>query len=163
MSYTEVMEKLGGAKVLGSIGSEMDLMEAIRSGLPVRALDAMLDHLVTATVLQVEVFGLVGSARTLQRKRMQQRAATGKASGNRRTSRLKPVVLSPAESDNLARLARLVVRAEEVFGDNDKARRWLGTPNRVLGGTRPLSLLDNDVGALAVERVLGRIQYGVYS
>lgn len=163
MSYTEVMEKLGGAKVLGSIGSEMDLMEAIRSGLPVRALDAMLDQLVTATVLQGEVFGLVGSARTLQRKRTQQRAVTNKAPGNRRAPRPKPIVLSAAESDNLARLARLVVRADEVFGDHDKARRWLGTANRALGGRRPLSMLDNDVGALAVERVLGRIQYGVYS
>lgn len=36
-------------------------------------------------------------------------------------------------------------------------------PNRALGGERPLALLDSDVGSLAVERVLGRIEHGVYS
>jgi putative toxin-antitoxin system antitoxin component (TIGR02293 family) len=63
----------------------------------------------------------------------------------------------------LARLARLLVRAEEALGDREKAHRWLSTPNRALGGRRPLTLLDNDAGALAVERVLGRIEHGVYS
>ena len=71
--------------------------------------------------------------------------------------------LSVDESDRLARLARLVVRAEEALGDAEKARHWLTQPNRALGGQRPLTLLDSDAGALAVERVLGRIELGVYS
>jgi putative toxin-antitoxin system antitoxin component (TIGR02293 family) len=56
-----------------------------------------------------------------------------------------------------------VVRAEEAFGDEEKARRWLSRPNRAVGGHAPLTLLDSDAGALAVERVLGRIEHGVYS
>jgi uncharacterized protein (DUF2384 family) len=32
-----------------------------------------------------------------------------------------------------------------------------------LGGVRPLQALDSDAGALAVERVLGRIEHGLYS
>ena len=62
-----------------------------------------------------------------------------------------------------ARLARLLVRAEEALGDPLKARRWLSKPSRALGGQRPLSLLDSDTGALSVERILGRIEHGVYS
>jgi putative toxin-antitoxin system antitoxin component (TIGR02293 family) len=87
----------------------------------------------------------VGSARTLQRKR----AARGR--------------LSSDESDRLARLARILAQAVLAFGSQDKARRWLVKPNRALSGRTPLGLLDSDAGTLAVERVLGRIEHGVYS
>ena len=50
-----------------------------------------------------------------------------------------------------------------TLGDPEKAGRWLSQPNRALDGQRPLTLLDSDAGALAVERVLGRIEHGVYS
>ena len=50
-----------------------------------------------------------------------------------------------------------------MFGDQEKAIVWLGTPNRALGGDRPLDLLDTDMGARMVEDILGRIAYGVYS
>jgi uncharacterized protein (DUF2384 family) len=33
-------------------------------------------------------------------------------------------------------------------------------PNRALGGSAPLKLMDTEVGARAVEGVLGRIAYG---
>jgi len=39
----------------------------------------------------------------------------------------------------------------------------MGKANRALGGRVPLHLLDSDAGAQAVERVLGRIEHGVYS
>jgi putative toxin-antitoxin system antitoxin component (TIGR02293 family) len=50
-----------------------------------------------------------------------------------------------------------------MIGDQDKAIEWLGTPNRALGGERPLDQLDTDTGAHMVEDILGRIAYGVYS
>ena len=70
--------------------------------------------------------------------------------------------LSAAESDRLARLARILVRAEQALGDEEKARRWLTRENRALGDAQPLALLDSDAGAEAVEQVLGRIEHGVY-
>lgn len=63
----------------------------------------------------------------------------------------------------VARLARLLVRAEEALGDEERAHHGLSRPNRALGGHVPLTLLDSDAGALAVERVLGRIEHGVHS
>jgi len=50
-----------------------------------------------------------------------------------------------------------------MIGDQEKAIAWLGTPNRALGGERPLELLDTDLGTRMVEDILGRIAYGVYS
>ena len=146
MSFSQVVKRLGGTKVLGDGSrSEGELIFAIRAGLPVKALDTFLEHLANG-FLQGEIFRLIGSERTLQRKR-----ATPKAR------------LSPAESDRLTRVVRVFSRADEAFGDPEKAGRWLSKPNRALGGVRPLTLLDSDLGALAVERILGRIEHGIYS
>jgi putative toxin-antitoxin system antitoxin component (TIGR02293 family) len=71
--------------------------------------------------------------------------------------------LSPAESDRLARVVRIIARAEEALGDRGKAHRWLRKANRALAGKRPLDLLASDAGARMVERILGRIEHGVYS
>ena len=54
----------------------------------------------------------------------------------------------------LARVVRVATRAEEALADEAKAHRWLRTPNRALSGRAPLDLLDTDIGARTVERVL---------
>jgi putative toxin-antitoxin system antitoxin component (TIGR02293 family) len=146
MSAMSVALKLGGKRVLRrDITSDNDLIALVRAGLPSTALDHVLDELADAAGSQADVYRVVGSMRTLQRKRTMR------------------TPLSADESDRLARLARLVVRAEEALGDAGRAHQWLGRPNRALGGERPLTLLDSDTGALAVERVLGRLEHGVYS
>lgn len=146
MSTGAVIAKLGGKKALGNNPrSEAGLIAAIRKGLPVAALDSVLESFSLLTGLHSALYNVVGRPRTLQRKRTERSA------------------LSADESDRLARLARIMVRAEEVFGDDAKAHAWLGTPNRALGGESPLSLLDSDAGSLAVQQVLGRIEHGVYS
>lgn len=60
--------------------------------------------------------------------------------------------MSSDESDRRARLARLLVRTEEVLGTEDKAIAWLNTPNCALGGEVPLHLLDSDAGAVRWSR-----------
>ncbi len=71
--------------------------------------------------------------------------------------------LSAIASDRVFRIARIMVRAEEVFEDVDIARDWLNRPNQALGGKKPLELLSTDAGTESVEDVLGRIEDGVYS
>ena len=73
------------------------------------------------------------------------------------------LLLTPAESDRTARMARVYANAVEMIGDDEKAIAWLNTPNRALAGEKPLDRLDTDVGARTVEDVLGPIAYGVYS
>ena len=64
------------------------------------------------------------------------------------------------ESDRLYRLDRIITIAKLYLGDADLAMRWLKQPNRSLGGSPPLELIDTEPGARAVENVLGRIAYG---
>lgn len=71
--------------------------------------------------------------------------------------------LSVDESDRDLRLARVAAAAEDLFGDQHKAATWLKKPNRALGNTTPLSQMDTDVGVRQVERVLMRIEHGIFS
>jgi putative toxin-antitoxin system antitoxin component (TIGR02293 family) len=65
------------------------------------------------------------------------------------------------EPDSLR--ARVAARVAEVLGSEEKASRWLMTPNRALGGEPPIALLETDLGARQVEDVLGRIEHGIHS
>ena len=70
--------------------------------------------------------------------------------------------LRTAESDRLARAARLLGMAVELCeGDLPAARRWLGTPSAVLGGESPLAVARTEVGAREVEALAARLEHGV--
>ena len=77
--------------------------------------------------------------------------------------RLKEGVFSPEESDRLARVAKILKRAHEVFGNPEKARGWMNTQLASFDGETPLQRADTFLGATQVEDVLGRIDYGVYT
>jgi putative toxin-antitoxin system antitoxin component (TIGR02293 family) len=77
--------------------------------------------------------------------------------------RLKQEVLSPDESDRLARVANILKRAREIFGSVEKAREWMNTPLSAFEGETPLRRADTSMGADQVDDVLGRIDYGIYS
>jgi putative toxin-antitoxin system antitoxin component (TIGR02293 family) len=62
-----------------------------------------------------------------------------------------------------SRVVRVHALAIEMIGDEQKAIAWLNTPNRALGGEKPIDWLGTDTGARAVGDLLGRIAYGVYS
>lgn len=66
------------------------------------------------------------------------------------------------ESDRLVRTARVFARAIELFeGDAGRARDWLTSPVRALGGRTPLAFASTDVGAIEVEHVMGRLEQGI--
>jgi putative toxin-antitoxin system antitoxin component (TIGR02293 family) len=71
--------------------------------------------------------------------------------------------LGPEESDRVARFARLIGKAIEVFQTEENARRWLKSPQVGLGGAVPLDYAETEIGAREVEDLLGRIEFGVYS
>jgi putative toxin-antitoxin system antitoxin component (TIGR02293 family) len=121
--------------------SAPELVGTLRKGLPYEALVILLEKLGVPPRQLYDVIGI--SDRTLARRK----------SGR----------LTPAESDRLYRVFRMVAQAKEVLGDLNKARHWLTHPNRALGGESPLALLDTDVGARQVEEVLLRIEHGMYS
>ena len=70
----------------------------------------------------------------------------------------------PDESDRLLRASRLFAKALALFeGDRDAATEWLTTAQTALGGTVPLDLAKSEVGAREVERLVGRLEHGVFS
>ena len=71
--------------------------------------------------------------------------------------------LSPDESDKVTRFSRLLALAADLFGSIEKGRAWLKHPQRGLGGAIPLDYAETEVGAQEVEKLLGRIDYGVYT
>jgi len=71
------------------------------------------------------------------------------------------VVRESAEKASAQRMERIAALAEQVFGDREKARRWLRRPRRTLQGQTARSQLASDSGAQIVEDMLRRIQQGM--
>jgi putative toxin-antitoxin system antitoxin component (TIGR02293 family) len=63
---------------------------------------------------------------------------------------------------NPEELTKVVARATEVFGDQDVAFRWLGTPVGALDYATPISCLSTHRGAVRVNDVLTQIEHGVW-
>lgn len=72
-------------------------------------------------------------------------------------------LLPPLPDDPAARLALIRARAKAVFGDPEKAWKWLNRPNRALAQKTPLEMIDTDTGFQSVLTILGRLEHGVYS
>ena len=62
----------------------------------------------------------------------------------------------------LVRCARTFALALHVLQDRQSAARWLKSRQPELGGSIPLKLLQTEVGARTVERVLGRMEHGLH-
>jgi putative toxin-antitoxin system antitoxin component (TIGR02293 family) len=71
--------------------------------------------------------------------------------------------LSLDESDRLARVARLWELSVRVFGDPDKARRWLTKPKIRFQEKTPLQLMRTEVGGHGVEEMLVQIDEGYFA
>ena len=124
-------------------GGTAELIRQVEQGFPFRALEL----LESASGLEPgRIAGLIGlPQRTLARR---------KAAGR----------LSPEESERLLRLALVFENAVRLFeGDAGGAVRWLASPNRALGGKTPLSYSRTEIGARAVESLIGRLEHGVFS
>ena len=144
MGAEAIAEVLGGRKVLGkAIKNADDLALLVRKGLPAGSVTVLAGRLHVGNNVLWRKLGI--PQRTLTRRLSQSS------------------LLTPARSDRTVRIARVYTHAMEMIGDENKAIEWLGTPNRALGGARPLDQLDTDLGARAVEDILGRIAYGVFS
>ena len=71
--------------------------------------------------------------------------------------------LKPDESERMARLMRIISLAVSTFESEDNARQWLQRPLGELGGQTPLQLAATEPGSREIERVLGRIEHGIFA
>ena len=70
---------------------------------------------------------------------------------------------SVIEADRLARVARMYELAVKVFGDPEKARRWLTKPKIRFEERSPLSMMYTGLGGQGVEEMLYQIDEGVFA
>lgn len=78
-------------------------------------------------------------------------------------SRVGRARLDPVASDRLFRLAQIVALVTDVLEDGQRAVQWLKRAQIGLGRRIPLSLLTTDAGRNEVEKLLLRIEHGVYT
>ena len=116
--------------------------EEIRAGLSYQLASRLLASRKVPKHMQPLAIGV--SLRTLQRKR----AAKSQ--------------LTQGEGATLIETLRVIDRATEVFESRDNAIEWLQAKVMSLGGRRPIDLMDTPIGRRNVERILGRIEHGVY-
>jgi putative toxin-antitoxin system antitoxin component (TIGR02293 family) len=143
ISTGRLVQTLGGKSVFRERQATFEaIIDKARTGFPYATLEALAARFEIPQETLVRVLHL--PPRTLARRKKARR-------------------LSADESDRLLRLARVAARAEDVFGSQERAGAWLRGTVRALGWIRPLDLLDTDLGAQQVDRILGRIEHGVYS
>ncbi len=119
---------------------EIEQLTGHRFPLPYTSIDALKERGFTND----ELYSIVAPRRTLARRKEQGED------------------LSVAESDRVLRIQHISGMAERIFGDHEKAHRWLRKRSRVLKEV-PLVLLQSETGARLVEEELNRIAYGMYS
>lgn len=134
-----VFRKLGGHQGLGEdVSSEADLARIVDRGIRL----AVLTYVVRAGFSKQEIEQFIIPARTLRHRK----------------SKREP--LSIEESDRVVRLTRIQALAEDVFGDIEKANRWLREPLGILDGKPPLEVARTESGARVIEQLLAKIDWG---
>lgn len=78
----------------------------------------------------------------------------------RRLQKKEPLTIR--ENDNVQRIIHISEMADRIFGERERAQRWLRKPSRALNGVVPLQLLASETGGRLVQEELHRIEYGVY-
>ena len=119
-----------------------EIVATVRDGLPAERFDVLREMLGVPSGTLAEVVGITQSTLSRRRKRG---------------------MFDKDESERVLRVARLVARAADVLDGMENARKWLTEPARGLGGEPPLEFADTEPGAREVERLLIRLEYGVYS
>ena len=116
--------------------------EAANQGVPLSALEEFAAY---SGIAVKDLLEVVIPARTLKHRRQRQEP------------------LSLDESDRLARVARIYDLGVKVFGNPDKARRWLTKPKTRFQGHSPLSMMRTELGGRQVEEMLYQIDEGMFA
>ena len=67
----------------------------------------------------------------------------------------------PIQSEKIIEMAEVTNIGLDVFGDMEKFKLWLDTPNFSLGNLKPIELLRDSYGKEMVVSELTRINYGI--
>jgi putative toxin-antitoxin system antitoxin component (TIGR02293 family) len=134
MLYRRIETKLG----VSPLRSDRDLARLVEERLPLTAIESLSGQ----GMSDEEIYSFIVPRRTLVHRK----------------NRHEP--LTHDESDRAVRLARMTSLAEEVFGDDAKAARWLRKAKTRFEGRSPLEMLRTEAGARLVEEMLLQLDYG---
>lgn len=137
-----VIGLLGGARSFGARAADVDLSAEVERGLPRRAWEALTQTLALTPTEEDRLLQV--SLRTRARWKGRARLDSG-------------------TSDRIARLARILALAQDVFEDRANAIAWLREPSEALGGRSPLDAVATDPGAEQVSNMLHQMEHGVYA
>jgi putative toxin-antitoxin system antitoxin component (TIGR02293 family) len=138
---------LGGTATLGHpMTDPLETHDLLLRGLPARAIDHLLSHLLVLDKTESLALAMGMSLRTFQR---------------RQDNLSKP--LNAEQSGRTWKFAEILAQAIRVFGTQEEAERWLDRPAMGLNGRRPIDLLATPVGVAMVETFLTRLEHGVYT
>jgi putative toxin-antitoxin system antitoxin component (TIGR02293 family) len=119
--------------------SDQDLVRLVEERLAVGVVEGLRHSGLTDD----EIYSLIVPRRTLTHRRARREA------------------LSREESDRAVRIARIAALGEQVFGDAERAWRWLRATKRQFAGRSPLQLAATEAGARLVEELLYRVDEGM--
>jgi putative toxin-antitoxin system antitoxin component (TIGR02293 family) len=117
-------------------------LEMVEAGV---SIDAITEFSASSGIKLTDIYDIVIPARTLKHRRARHES------------------LSLDESDKLARLVRIFRFAVKVFGNPEKALRWLSKPKHRFDDRTPLQMLRTEVGGRMVEESLGQIDEGMFA
>jgi len=135
---------LGGQAIVNHpVRSEFDLIALSNEGISKASLDALTGHLgISKKAFSENILDI--SVKTLERKKDADR-------------------LDKRTSSHIIEIAKVVEHAFEVFEDEERVKHWLNSPNRALGGVKPIDLFYIPTGLGMVDNILGRIEHGIFS
>lgn len=122
-----------------SLSDSIETAQSVRTGLPISEWQNLID----AGLLDESA---VAEANLLSSEHV----ARAKKAGN----------FDAGAAQRIIRVIRVTALARDTFGA-DAAKIWLSRETPPLGNKSPLSLLDTDEGARAVETLIGRIDHGI--
>ena len=143
MQLASLSKVLGGKEALHmNLNSQMDLIELSKKGISKNALN----HLIKYTSLTMGQMAklLPTTERTIQRYSASDR-------------------FNSAVSEQILKIAHIVARGEEVFGDKHKFMAWMNYENPAFANKKPFDLLGSRFGSDLIIDELGRIEHGVIS
>ena len=144
LSHSEMTWKLLGGRrfMIHKPKTSLEFYRAVRKGVPRLSIDS-LAHVMNIPMTKMAIL-LNLSYKTLTRKNEVE-------------------LLDTPVSSHAFEIADTIAKGLGVFEDEDRLNRWLNKENRALNGARPYDLLDTSTGIKLVNRILGRIEEGVYS
>ena len=140
----KILAAIPYARQLGvNVQNTLELISKIEDGFSYQAFEELQDQLELSTSELAELLQI--PRRTLSRRKSEGR-------------------LPPDESERLLRFSRVLHTSLELFkGNREFTLKWLRAANQALGGETPLEMTRTEIGAHEVEKLIGRLEHGVFS